>query len=882
VSTWKEWLESQQLEGLLSLPAEILAKEWKPTEEDQSAAWDLYTELRTRVTTQTLHYRAGDMATALKSVYDLFAITRELMHKYQRNCSHFATLSVYLLNGVVRPFTAKWHEIQVKGGLGNEDICHDFRLELLHLREQLIPFERLLGLLAGDVDIQKAAEIQQKPIDLGSDLTPTGLLGIGNPNVWASEMGEVAKRRRTVLGPSAATAGNLVGMALSGGGIRSATFGLGVVERLARNGFLEQIDYLSTVSGGGYLGAFLSSFLRSNKPDVGPKPYQSPFALNTQVESAALRHLRNHSKYLIEGSQFARLRVIGQVLYGIFANLLIVCPVLLLIATVTVAFKSKSIHRALTSSLEIEFSRGTEGILAVMLALALGLALVQNLSRFGPNWDKFRERYEIGTAAWLALTFLACALDLLPAVFAGHKWLVSAHPGLQSTLKPLAVPLLNGVLVVATHKFPRLSRWLLELLWISGPLALFAFYISLTQSLVQAQAAAGPDTSWYDIPISIGSGHVPWWVILVIDVAVIFYGYMFLNINLTSLHRFYRDRLSSAYLLAPDSNPTFGDPEPKSDDALKLSELGEHRKAPYHLINAALNLAGSKRSDLRGRNSDFFVFSKHFCGSPVLGYFPTTDWEKLDGHLNLGTAVAISGAAAAPVMGMASIPRASFLLALLNVRLAYWLRSADPHRPPSFIGNLGGPGPSYLLREMFGFVDETHPYVNVSDGGHLENLGIYELLRRRCKFIIAVDGECDPRLACGSLTQVCRFASIDFGIDIQIRLSDLLLNSSNVSEAHYALGTIVYPGGERGLLLYIKSSVTGNEPAYVLSYRALHADFPHESTAKQLFDEHQFEAYRSLGYHVVDALFRKELLGTDNPDALSFHDWFKRLANSLL
>ena len=183
---------------------------------------------------------------------------------------------------------------------------------------------------------------------------------------------------------------------------------------------------------------------------------------------------------------------------------------------------------------------------------------------------------------------------------------------------------------------------------------------------------------------------------------------------------------------------------------------------------------------------------------------------------------------------------------------------------------------------MFGWVDENQPYVNVSDGGHLENLGIYELLRRRCKFIIAVDGECDPQMACGSLTQVCRFASIDFGIDIQVRLSDLLKNASNVSDAHFALGTINYPGGERGLLLYIKSSVTGNESQYVLSYRALHPDFPHESTAKQLYGEHQFEAYRALGYHAADALFRKELLGTNHPASLTFEDWFQRLANSLL
>jgi hypothetical protein len=76
--------------------------------------------------------------------------------------------------------------------------------------------------------------------------------------------------------------------------------------------------------------------------------------------------------------------------------------------------------------------------------------------------------------------------------------------------------------------------------------------------------------------------------------------------------------------------------------------------------------------------------------------------------------------------------------------------------------------------------------------------------------------------------------------------------------------------------------MTGNEPDYVRSYRALHADFPHESTAKQLFDEHQFEAYRRLGYHAADDLFRQELLREDNPAKLEFREWWQRLANSLL
>ena len=226
--TWKEWLEQHGFKNLLPLPDNVLAREWKPTDEDKNAAWDLYTELRTRITTQPLHYLAGDMATALKSVYDLFDMTRGLLHKYQRKCSHFATLGVYLLNGVVRPFTAKWHEIQVKGGLGNEDVCHDFRLELQELRDKLIPFQQLLGRLAEGDDFQKGSEggvlEQRPPYDMGPPIVSTGLLGISDANIWAQEAAGDSVSAAAVLGASPANADDLVGMALSGGGIRSATF----------------------------------------------------------------------------------------------------------------------------------------------------------------------------------------------------------------------------------------------------------------------------------------------------------------------------------------------------------------------------------------------------------------------------------------------------------------------------------------------------------------------------------------------------------------------------------------------------------------------------------------------------------------------------------
>jgi hypothetical protein len=139
----------------------------------------------------------------------------------------------------------------------------------------------------------------------------------------------------------------------------------------------------------------------------------------------------------------------------------------------------------------------------------------------------------------------------------------------------------------------------------------------------------------------------------------------------------------------------------------------------------------------------------------------------------------------------------------------------------------------------------------VSDGGHLENLGVYELLRRRCKLIIAVDGEADPRLGFHSLVTLLRFARIDMGISIDMKL-DELRKAEHASHSHWAVGQIDYGGGEKGTLLYLKSTLTGDESPYIRAYSEGQPAFPHESTANQFFTETQLEVYRALGEHIAD------------------------------
>lgn len=175
---------------------------------------------------------------------------------------------------------------------------------------------------------------------------------------------------------------------------------------------------------------------------------------------------------------------------------------------------------------------------------------------------------------------------------------------------------------------------------------------------------------------------------------------------------------------------------------------------------------------------------------------------------------------------------------------------------------------SVLWREFRGNFDETSKFINLSDGGHLENLGVYELLRRRCKFIIAIDAEADKEHGFGSLMKLIRFAKIDFGIDIEINLSDLVIRDKGFTNAHFSIGKISYDDNNVGFLLYVKSSLTGNEPSYVLDYKKENSSFPHESTADQFFSESQFEAYRALGDHIGKDLFHAEFVGTDELNSI--------------
>ncbi len=175
---------------------------------------------------------------------------------------------------------------------------------------------------------------------------------------------------------------------------------------------------------------------------------------------------------------------------------------------------------------------------------------------------------------------------------------------------------------------------------------------------------------------------------------------------------------------------------------------------------------------------------------------------------------------------------------------------------------------------MFNRPDETRSILYLTDGGHIENLGIYQLLERKCGLILAIDAEADPSWSCSSLLKLERYARIDLGVRIEVPWEQIAARSTatcreiqeGLPACHYgphcAIGAIYYPDNTVGVLIYVKASLSGDEKDYLIDYARRHPTFPHESTSDQFFSEEQFEMYRALGFHMVNRFFDDDAVAT--------------------
>lgn len=398
------------------------------------------------------------------------------------------------------------------------------------------------------------------------------------------------------------------------------------------------------------------------------------------------------------------------------------------------------------------------------------------------------------------------------------------------------------------------------------------------------------------------SAHRLWWAIL-LCIAVALVMAWRVDVNQFSMHLFYRNRLVRCYLGASNEKRSpnrFTGFDGADDMPLKDLRLDSETPydGPYPVLNMSLNLVKGEDLAWQERMAESFVMTPRFCGfdvwleeqdSPIMrqqrpltkrdmhrrqakeahspirnflrrldryGYRPTEEYAfppPFTGP-NLGLAMGISGAAASPNMGSYTSAPVGFLMTLFDVRLGQWL--GNPRSRRTWQRPTPGLGLAYLLNELFGGTDDEAAYVYLSDGGHFENMALYELVKRRCGLIIVCDAEADDCYGFTGLGNAIRKCRIDLGIDIDLDVTDITpAEPGKPSKKHCAVGEIHYEtvdvNAPTGTIVYFKASLTGDESTDVLEYKKGHLTFPHETTADQWFTESQFESYRELGYHEV-------------------------------
>lgn len=329
------------------------------------------------------------------------------------------------------------------------------------------------------------------------------------------------------------------------------------------------------------------------------------------------------------------------------------------------------------------------------------------------------------------------------------------------------------------------------------------------------------------------------------------------NLNATSMHGYYRNCLSEMWLIGL----------PGMGRSIPLARLETTSKgAPYQILNATVHLKG-KYKEKEKPSSDVFLFTRAYCGSDRTGYLPTDAFG--DGAYDLANAMAVSGAAVTP--SQVHNPLLALLLLLSNSRLGQWL--PNPGAAPLLTMPQGlrwwlhkvGPVPLRLMLDL-GRPAERRDFCFVSDGGHLDNLGLRVLLARRCRVIIVSDATCDPESNFRYFMTNVRWARMEHGIEFHglgempedLGLTRLCPDpKTKLARKHWIAARINYPAnpatGEEamtGLLVILKPSFTGDEEIDLVHYRAEAAAFPHDPTADQFYDPDKFESYRELGYHI--------------------------------
>ena len=552
-------------------------------------------------------------------------------------------------------------------------------------------------------------------------------------------------------------------------------------------------------------------------------------------------------------------------------------------------------------------------LLVLMIASGVLSGLLSNLEREEERewWSRAGGLLMAVTLGWLGLCAIAYfGYEVVRIGKATTLAAVGLSAGYLGSLGGLSAATASGLKRVKMEQLSKAQRFLANHDLITPAICSIA--------LLCLAVLLGALTSWlFKIPEQIKAKHVdlfesypllrfadhhPIFCVFAVALTIALIANTFINVNVFSLHGMYRMRLTRAYLgasnISRQPNPfTNFDPT----DNLYEDLLPKDGSAPLHVINTALNVVATRNLAWQQRKAEPFSFTPLHCGSWRIGYARTAQYGGYRG-IRLGTAMAISGAAVNPNMGYNSSPLVTLLMTFFNTRLGWWLpnpgwptisqkrlkeliaspgdqKSHDESARKEAINFLQQGGPTLglwpLIAEALGLTNDGSRFVQLSDGGHFENLGLYEMVMRRCRTIIVVDADADSKFEFEDLGNAIRKIYIDLGIPIHfpdypdgLPMKSGKDNAINASNLYCFSGKINYGcidrEAEDGDLIVIKTALNGSEPEDILAYALTHPTFPHESTVNQFFNEAQFESYRHLGSWMMDKILGEPADSTQN------------------
>ncbi|MGB5758492.1 MAG: hypothetical protein WBM50_16380, partial [Acidimicrobiales bacterium] len=606
-------------------------------------------------------------------------------------------------------------------------------------------------------------------------------------------------------------------------------------------------SYLASVSGGGYAAAAwriaAGTGRLPDKPIIGDplatdlgkriRRYPDP----TEPAADLVQHIQERRRYLANGPG-------GLLRSGLtFAALMAFHFLLVLLAVYVLAWP---LGRILVgwgvTGAGRDVNRMADGLdnqigphLWVPPVAALGLAVMATAVRFFLDRTPARATVDkVMAGAFATAAALGLLLLVLPAAVNRFIEALPEGGGLQLAVAGVYAAVLTAVWQLAKAKLQSVARYLGGVVLAIG-LALFALFV---------MAQAGDTDEFF-------SSSARWFAAVV----ALFVAFVAFNPDRWSLHGLYRSSLAGTFatmrlpggLIPHPGEPPLADYR-EADGPASIICCAAAREDRLQTGVQALSMTFDPQcvtvNRWSGVGTDAHIVPERISHAQFHRRLPR------GGHgRNLKTtmgAAAISGAAVAPSLGRMNLWSTNALLAAFNARLGVWVPNPNQAYTRSTTPRLVN-----MFKEITQTYDANDPNLYATDGGHWENLGLVELIRRRCAVIICIDASGDPPGTYHTFKEAMKLARLECGATVDVSeqtWKELAVIEDQVVKANYGRATVTYDDGATAELLYVKAAVMSSTPLHIQRYASSDPKFPNYSTADQLLSADEFGYLIHLGY----------------------------------